>query len=982
MEEEILQLATTLGVFEKIDFNLIQSNETYRSKWIHVLRQLKDIPLPGDLMEMDAKKFVNLDLIKNEIHENYTFENTGNTRRQMGPTVTRTSEICSLVDIEIYDSCWRNQNQTHVNLYCRVDMDTTFVAQVPFKDYFYVEMNDSTLEEIDYAFFRLRTDEQRFKRLTFSTQIIEGTLRNVYGYQETPGVYVKVEVSDRRCIKLIHQRMYERYPTWRYFETSVDYISKFNSHYGISGCSVIRLVGLYPVVDNRDFYIPLVRAEKVEPVDSVPFLSKILYFDIEVLSMDINRFPDARMGCPIIQISYECNDTKGVLCLSETPGYEWYQTESQLLLRFSQLIIELDPDILCGYNSNLFDLPYILDRFDELKMNSFVGFSRKRNTPVTYKREKRESKQFGAKEICMFKINGRISMDLMQMLKSDTSYKLSSFSLKNVCSLYLSGENKDDLAYKLIPSLMKTPEGRERVAHYCLKDTILCKLLDKKLMLSKNAYGMTKVLGTILNVTLNRGLVFKLMTKIKQYTLKYNFLIPTLPDTFKPTGSYKGAFVLDPIVGFYESPVCVLDFSSLYPSELISANLSYDTIIFDKEWMQRNPDKYLLQEGIPFLKRTEKVGILCRLEMEMAQQRKAARKKMSECSPGSEEESVYNALQLANKIVMNSLYGLMGSNTAPLPCVEIASTITALGRKHLLWSKQYVEENYHRLTGQVKRARVIYGDTDSIFIEMPGITVAKSIEYGKLLEKHIQQDLYADLSPMVMSYEKIFFPFLITRRKGYSGMKYTDHPEKCKLATTGLALVKRDSTPFCVDTMTQFFKYLFDLKQTEALQTVKDMIQNILLNKVDLLQFKLQKKISKHADAYKSKPPHIVSWERLVKRIGSNEAPVVGEFYEYVRVLKTDKKSTRADDEIIDLKLATERNMVNLIDKEYYIRTFLENTLKDPIKLVYGEKIVKEVFTLSNYSREDIVHASKSNLLGFFGKTSMTTTTNKRRKVE
>jgi DNA polymerase elongation subunit (family B) len=296
------------------------------------------------------------------------------------------------------------------------------------------------------------------------------------------------------------------------------------------------------------------------------------------------------------------------------------------------------------------------------------------------------------------------------------------------------------------------------------------------MMLGTTAWGMTKVLGVTPDITLNRGLVYKLMSKLKQYTERYGFLIPSFTQAQKPVfeGKYQGAFVLDPDVGYYEDPVVVLDFASLYPALMIGWNLCYTTIVHDKNWMSLNPDKYETHCGVPFVKHSTYKGIIPMLEDEMGQQRKAAKKKMAvankrlkefkkklqllnkfkvikmekvsamddrefddyvkqfpdldhalfdterleeikkaglSVSEYEVEVGIYDSEQLANKIIMNSLYGMLGSPMATVPCVDIAKTITGLGRENLLAAKDYVESKYCNITGETENCKVIYGDS-------------------------------------------------------------------------------------------------------------------------------------------------------------------------------------------------------------------------------------------------------------------------------
>lgn len=145
-----------------------------------------------------------------------------------------------------------------------------------------------------------------------------------------------------------------------------------------------------------------------------------------------------------------------------------------------------NPDALAGFNSNNFDMPYILDRMEALGLAQVgaTALSWRRGHRVAATRTTRTSKQFGTKQVCAYHIPGRTMFDLFEVFKTDVTKKLRSYSLKSICAEYLGDDNKEDLRYRDIPVLFRSPAGRARIASYCLKDTELLLSLDRKLMLA------------------------------------------------------------------------------------------------------------------------------------------------------------------------------------------------------------------------------------------------------------------------------------------------------------------------------------------------------------------------------------------------------------------------------------------------------------------------------------------------------------------
>ena len=882
-------------------------------------------------------------------------------------------------------------------------------------------------------------------------------LKSMYGYKPSNQRFAKITTANPTVTRHLFTGLSKKYigdivdtkngpkyfPEMRFYEATTDVINKFLTQHRLAGCVAVNVEGT--VVKNTISTCDrAIQATKFQLAPDAPFYEpRVMFYDIECLSLDINVFPSADI-CKCIQISYLLmNGTKkegsGVLCYKETPGYDWFETEEQMLIRFAQIILEFNPDAITGFNSNNFDMPYIIDRMRVLDIYKLAGvMSRRKNYYVDYKRTKKQSKQFGTKEIVSYIMPGRIMMDQFEIIKGDPTKRLRSYSLKSICAEYLGDDNKEDLAYKEIPTLFKTVEGRQRIASYCLQDTLLLHKIDQKMMLGITAWGMTKVLGVTPDVTLNRGLVHKLMSKLKQYTEQYNFVIPSFTSAQKPVfqGKYQGAFVLDPDIGYYEDPVVVLDFASLYPALMIGWNLCYTTIVHDKEWMKNNTDKWEMNCGIPFVKHETYKGIVPRLEEEMAKQRKAAKKKMAtakktlgkhkkqlkllkkfkdikmekveamddkefdeyiktfpdlpdnELSPERKEEiakevasvgeyevqvAIYDSEQLANKIIMNSLYGMLGSPTATVPCVDIAKTITGLGRENLLAAKNYVESKYCGITGEKENCKVIYGDTDSIFIKMPGISLAKAIEYGQILDKRVQEDIFSLRAPMQMEYEKTYLPFIITRRKGYCGAKYEFNDREFKVAAMGFQVVRRDAAQLCTRTMKTYFDYIFKIRdKKKAADSIRVMMTELFGEFLELEDFVITKKIAKAE--YKTEPPHVTAWKRMVDRVGKAEAPAIGERFEFVVTKMNKKMKMEMKDTIIDLDLAKERGFNNIqIDKDYYFETFIYNPMVKIMELIHGKKDTKTILDPKSYERKETVTANKNNLLGFFGKKQVVT---------
>lgn len=136
------------------------------------------------------------------------------------------------------------------------------------------------------------------------------------------------------------------------------------------------------------------------------------------------------------------------------------------------------------------------------------------------------------------------------------------------------------------------------------------------------------------------------------------------------------------------------------------------------------------------------------------------------------------------------MYGFTGAGKGALPCLEIASSVTSIGRQMIEKTKKQVINHFSMKNGYEHNARVIYGDTDSLMINFGTKKVEESMKLGIEASK-ILSELFP--RPIKLEFEKVYYPYLILAKKRYAGLLWTapDKPEKkdCK----GLENVRKDS---------------------------------------------------------------------------------------------------------------------------------------------------------------------------------------------
>lgn len=564
----------------------------------------------------------------------------------------------------------------------------------------------------------------------------------------------------------------------RAYENNIDFDIRFMVDTQVVGCSWIELpAGKWrlrhknsrPPIDSRcqievdvawDVFIA--HEPEGEWAKVAPF--RILSFDIECAGRK-GIFPEANHD-PVIQIANmvirqgdaepflrnvftlnTCAPIVGSQVLSHT-------TESELLNAWANFIREVDPDILTGYNINNFDIPYLLNRANHLKVSNFEYLGRIKNIRSVIKDTVIQSKQMGRRENKYVNFEGRVPFDLLFVLLRD--YKLRSYTL-NAVSYHFLQEQKEDVHHSIISDLQnESDQTRRRLAVYCIKDAYLPLRLLNKLMCIVNYMEMARVTGVPLECLLTRGQQIKVVSQLLRKARDKGYIMPS----HSGQGSdeqFEGATVIEPKRGYYADPITTLDFASLYPSIMMAHNLCYTTLVqqihlkdqlgLDDSQINQTPT------GNHFVNASVRKGLLPEiLESLLAARKKAKADLKIETDPF--RRSVLDGRQLALKISANSVYGFTGAQVGKLPCLEISGSVTAYGRTMIEHAKHEVETHYTIANGYENDATVIYGDTDSVMIKFGVKTLEKSMELGRDAAAFVSAKF---VSPIKLEFEKVIY---------------------------------------------------------------------------------------------------------------------------------------------------------------------------------------------------------------------------------
>lgn len=874
-----------------------------------------------------------------------------------------------------------------------------------FYPYFYIRFPDGIghkdLDDLKYHFNGVLKNKRGYENAVINMEIVEKTDFKYY----TPNKenFIKITMKNPKYISTLREIIEGNENNslkykgccfeYKTFESKVSFPLRYMIDNDIVGMSWITCPNAsYTLIPHNkkvstcqiELSISYLRVISHKPVNEFAKIApiRILSFDIEAAAKD-GHFPKADSD-PVIQISNyvvefgknnnepivknlfsfkKCADIAGADVHS-------YDNEADMLIAWRQFIEEVDPDIFIGYNIMKFDFPYLLDRAEHLKINNFPLISRIKHT-VTKARNivSNSAKAFNNRDIIQINIDGRSMIDIYLIIVKD--HRLRSNTLNNV-SFHFLKEQKEDVHHTMIYSLWNTDElTRKRLGLYCLKDAVLPWKLCEHLMIIYNYAEMCRVTCTPLGFILTRGQQIKVSAQIHRKAFLMEYVIPNERIKFNQPGTenqkgYEGATVLDPIVDFYRDPIVTLDFASLYPSIMIAHNLCYSTLVKDNDVKKYKPeDLFLSPTGHYFMKKHKRKGILPIILEDLINARKVAKQELKEATDEA-IKAVLDGRQLAIKIAANSVYGFTGAQVGTLPCLEISATVTSVGRSMIEKTKSFVEERFMIKNGYNHNAQVVYGDTDSVMVKFGVKKLEEAMILGKEASILISEQFE---KPVKIEFEKVYYPYLLMGKKRYSGVIWTKLDKYDKIDAKGIESVRRDNCELVKDTMDQVMNFiLLDPNGVEkAIEFCKNVISDLLMNRVDISKLIISKSISKKVDdgddsdnefnkgkntdknkgkTYQAKQAHVELAEKMKKR-DEGTAPNIGDRVSYVMVAGV--KGSKNYENSEDPKYVIENDVP--IDIHYYIQNQLTlplTRLFDVVKPGLAEKIFCKI--LFNYS--------------------------------
>ena len=646
----------------------------------------------------------------------------------------------------------------------------------------------------------------------------------------------------------------------------------------------------------------------------------------------------------------------GVLVLSEEKGLshriaqqtsvevQEENNELDLINRIVDIVRYYDPDILTGYEVHGGSWGYMIERARcKYDYNLCDEFSRMKSQ--SHGRFGKEDDRWGFNHTSTIRVTGRHMINIWRAMRGELN--LLQYTMENVV-FHLLHRRIPHYPFSDLTSWYRSDKPRDLAKvldYYITRVQLDLEILEQNELIPRTS-EQARLLGVDFFSVFSRGSQFKVESLMFRIAKPENFLLPS--PSRKQVGQQNALeclpLVMEPQSAFYNSPLLVLDFQSLYPSVMLAYNYCYSTFLGRVvSWRGQNKmgftdyerERRLLElfkdqiniapNGIMYVKPGIRKSLLAKMLGEILETRVMVKSGMKVGKDDKTLQRLLNNRQLALKLIANVTYGYTSASfSGRMPCSEIADSIVQTGRETL--------EKAIALIHSVEKwgAEVVYGDTDSLFVYLKGRTKDEAFDIGKEIAKTITD---MNPRPVKLKFEKVYFPCVLLAKKRYVGFKYESKDQKePEFDAKGIETVRRDGTAAEQKIEEKALKILF---RTADLSQVKSYFQRectkIMKGRVSIQDFCFAKEVKLGTYSDKGPPPPgaLISTRRMLE--DPRAEPQYGERVPYVVI--TGAPGARLIDRCVapDVLLHNEQNE---LDAEYYISKNLIPPLERIFNLV------------------------------------------------
>ncbi|MEZ0289916.1 MAG: DNA polymerase II [Sulfolobales archaeon] len=571
---------------------------------------------------------------------------------------------------------------------------------------------------------------------------------------------------------------------------------------------------------------------------SIPPPLRIIAFDIEVYNPRGSPRPDTD---PVIIVAV-MNDREEIVQFTAKSN----NSDADVIRDFITYVNNYDPDVIVGYNSSLFDLPYLLERAKRDKISLEIG-----------RRRGGEPRQSAYGHIS---IPGRLHVDLYHFAEEIPEVKIKSLDYVAEFFGVMKRSERTNINWYEIYRYWDDPGRREILLRYSRDDVISTYRIAEKIL--PYAIQLSALTGLPLDQVGAASVGNRLEWYLMREAFKYNELVPNREE--RPYEPYKGAIVLEPKPGLHDN-IAVLDFSSMYPNIMIKYNIGPDTYVSSPEDCEKI--ECYRAPGTNYFFRRDPPGFYKRVLETLLRLRKSIRDEMKKYPPNSVEYRVLDERQRGVKVLANAAYGYMGWIGARWYFKQGAEAVTAWGRAIITSAMKIANE---------LGLRIMYGDTDSIFVNYDEKRVN---EFINRIARELDLEIKID-----KIYTRVFFTEAKKRYIGLTVEGYID--------IVGFEAVRGDWTDLAKEVQEEIAEIILKTGSVDkAVEYVRKIIRDLEEYRIPLEKLVIWKTLTKRLEEYEADAPHVRAAKILIARGGR---VAIGDKIGYVIVRGAGKISDRA----------------------------------------------------------------------------------------
>lgn len=633
--------------------------------------------------------------------------------------------------------------------------------------------------------------------------------------------------------------------------------------------------------------------KEIHASTEIPLAFRTGAFDIETFGSGKQPLPEKD---EIISIALSTN--AGEKVFMQAPYHDAHTVscadEKTMVQSFMTFCSLSDMDIIYTYNGDRFDFPFIMERGKKFNVNVDFGFGR----PTI----------IGKGTDSAARLNGIQHVDVYQLARLLTRFqffKSPRLDLESVMRAVFN-EGEKTLNHKEIWETWKTQKGLDKLSLYNLTDARYTKRLGDEFL------PLLLELSRLVRLTLfdvNRSSASQLVeTTLMHESVSRNVLFPNPPNEEQVEGRtqnpIEGGYVKEPVAGLHEN-LAVLDFRSLYPSIMISHNISPDSLDCSHAACKEGENK--APNGSWFC--AKKKGLFTSVLERILDQRIEVQKKMDALPKNDAQQTFLKARKQALKIVLNSFFGTLAYPRFRWYSRDSAQAITAWARYYIRQTLKWAEED-----GFVP----VYADTDSCFMLIGEKTESDVKKFVEKVNIKLPERMELEFEGL---YKRGLF---VTKKEGHVAKKrYALADFENHLTIVGFEYVRRDVSIIARETQKKVLQeVLVNGNPTKAHDIVLDVIKRLREGKIPKKELVILTQLQRRLDNYATTSPHV---EAALKARKRGKEIFVGQMLGFI-VTKTGKS-------ISDKAELEEYVKEGDYDAEYYVK----NQIIPAVEKIFAE---------------------------------------------